>query len=350
MKTTLLRTLLFTTLFTLCCTAFSETTVEVAKTPARPTEKIQNFIQGMVKNHGFSKKKLTALMNKAKYNPNVIARITHPFEKKSWDFYRSFFITKERIEGGVAYLKTHEKTFAAVKKRYGVPPSIIAAIIAVESKFGTHLGKYNELSALTTLAFYYKPRSKFFKKELKHFLLLTRKQKLTPEEIQGSYAGALGIPQFMPSSYRHYAVDYSKNKSIDLINDHNDAIASVANYLKKAGWKTNQPIAVPAKIIGKVPTKLISKRAKPKLTVDQLEDHNVFAVEKEPLKLKAALIAMQNTDSTEYWIVFQNFRAIMRYNPSTTYSLAVYELSQAIKNEKSTASARATSQRAAKRS
>ena len=302
-----------------------------AKTPPRPTKAIQSFIQYMVKKHGFQKDKLTALMKKAKYDPKVIVSIKYPFEKKPWDYYRRYFLSKDRIEGGVEYWKTHLKTLNAVKKHYGVPPDIIIAIIAVESKFGRHTGGYNELNALSTLAFYYPPRSKFFKKELEHYLLLARKEKLSPLKIQGSYAGALGIPQFMPSSYRHYGVDYSKNQSVDLMSNHKDAIASVANYLKQSGWRQDQPVAVPAKIIGKIPQQLISKRARPKYTIEQLEKYQIYPVEKESPKLMAALIAMHSTDSTEYWIVLRNFHAIMKYNPNTTYSLAVYELSRAIK-------------------
>jgi len=270
-------------------------------------------------------------MKKTEYDSKVIESIMRPFEKRPWNFYRSFFLSKERIEGGAKYWKTHLKTLNAVEKRYGVPPNIIIAIIGIESKFGTHTGKHNELNALSTLAFYYPPRSKFFKKELEHYLLLTRREKLSPLEIQGSYAGALGIPQFMPSSYRYYGVDYSKNRSIDLLNDHNDAIASVGNYLKRSGWRRNQSIAVPAKILGKVPENMISDKVHLKHTIAQLEKHNVYPLEKEPRTRRATLIAMHSTDSTEYWIVFRNFRAIMKYNPSTTYSLAIYELSNAIK-------------------
>jgi len=327
MKQKILQTILFPLLFLFSITVLANNT----KIPPRPTKKINAFIQHMVKKYNFNRKELTALMQHAKYNPKVIRSITYPFEKKPWNFYRRFFLTKERIEGGAKYWEQHLKTLNAVKKEYGVNPAVIIAIIAIESKFGKHAGTYNELSALSTLAFYYPKRSKFFKKELIHFLLLTRKEKLPTLEIRGSYAGALGIPQFMPSSYRHYAVDYTKNQSIDLMKNHDDAIASIANYLKRSGWKLNQPVAVPAKISGKVPQQLISKKAIPNYTIKQLEQHKVFPAETESANRKAALIAMQNTDSSEYWIVFRNFRAIMKYNPRTTYSMAVYELSRAIK-------------------
>ena len=229
---------------------------------------------------------------------------------------------------------------------------LLSLLSVLESRFGQHVGTHNELNALTTLSFYYPKRAKFFKSELTHFLLLTRHEKLNPTVLQGSYAGALGIPQFMPSSYRHYGINYSKNHTVDLFTNHADAIASVANYLNQAGWIQNQPIAIPAKNSGKIRKSLISETATPKYTIEQFRRYRVYPVKKQPKQLKAALIAMQNTDSREYWLVFQNFHAIMRYNPRTTYALAVFELSCAIKEayEQQLVTAKSTATTSARKS
>ena len=312
--------------------AQAEPVMKSGATPPRPTKAINQYINQMVTNYHFNKEKLTKIMDQAQYDPQVIHSITHPFEKKPWNFYRKFFVSQERIDNGVAYWQKHRATLKNVKKYYGVPPNVIVSIIGIESFYGQHAGNYNELNALTTLSFYYPKRNKFFQSELTQYLLLTQHEKLNSLVLKGSYAGALGIPQFMPSSYRRYGVDYSKNQSVNLFTNHFDTIASIANYLKQAGWRPGKPVAVPAVIPGNKapPKKLISKTAIPKHTLTQLRYDHIRPIKKMPSHLKAALIAMQNTDSTEYWLVFSNFHAIMKYNPRTTYALAVFELSNAI--------------------
>lgn len=319
------------TLFISANFALASTTPDVI--PPHPTKAIQTYINQLVKKYNFNKTKLTRIMDQAQYNPKVIHWITHPFEKKPWDYYRHFFLRQDRIDNGVVYWNTHRKILSDVQKRYGVDPSVIIAIIGIESFYGKRTGTYNILNALTTLSFYYPKRQKFFKSELTQFLLLTRHEKLNPLNLKGSYAGALGIPQFMPSSYRHYGVDYSNNQSIDLFTNHFDAIASIGNYIDKAGWQPGRPVAVPAIVKKNIPKKLISKSGYPRYTIRQLRRYGIRPETKVPGKTKAALIVMHNTDSDEYWLVFRNFRAIMRYNPRTTYALAVYELSSVIKED-----------------
>lgn len=299
--------------------------------PPRATKAINAYVNQLVKQYKFNKAKLTKIMDHAKYEPMVIHWITHPFEKKPWNFYRKFFVRQDRIDNGVKYWDKHQKIFNDVQDRYGVDPSVIIAIIGIESYYGERAGTYNVLNALTTLSFYYPKRQKFFRSELTEYLRLTRHEKLNLLLLKGSYTGALGIPQFMPSSYRHYGVDYSKNQSIDLFTNHLDAIASIANYIDQVGWVPGRPVAVPAILKRDVPKQLISKTAKPRYTLRQLRRYGIRPSVRIPSNTKAALIAMHNTDSDEYWLVFQNFRAIMRYNPRTTYALAVYELSRAIK-------------------
>ena len=298
--------------------------------PTKPEAK--KFIQLMVKQYNYPKNKLIQLLTHTKLQQDSIDKNERPFEKKPWNFYRRFFLSAARIKHGARYWQHHTKTLQQTKKRYGVAPSVITAIIGVETFYGQHIGKYPVLDTLTTLGFNYPKRGKFYRNELKEYLLLTREKKLSPTSLVGSYSGALGIPQFMPSAYRYYAVKLNKTpRPLNLLTNHEDAIASVANYLKRYKFKQGQLVAVPAKITGKVNPKLLSTSGIPTRTIAQFAKLGVRPVKKVAPNKKAALIAMHNTDGDEYWLVFNNFRSIMRYNPSTTYALAVYQLSEAIK-------------------
>lgn len=292
---------------------------------------MQAFIDQMASKYHFNKRKLTQLLLQAQYIPQVLQSADHPMEKQTWDSYRKYFLSENRIRQGVNYWKTHQQTLQDIQKKYGVDPSIIVAIIGIETLYGKNSGRFQELGALSTLAFAYPQRSSFFQKELKEFLILSRDYHLPPLELKGSYAGALGIPQFMPSSYRYYAVNYSNNNKVDLLHDHSDAIASVANYLKKSGWQENAPIAVPAKAKHEIPAQLISKNAKNHQPLHQWLSYGIKINKPINHQTPAALIALQNTHNKEYWLVFHNFRAILSYNTNITYAMAVYQLSQAIR-------------------
>lgn len=289
------------------------------------------FIEMMVREHHFNKADLIRELNQTPYNPDVIKKITHPFEHKPWSYYRNYFLSKERIDRGIAYWEQHADFLNKVATQYHVEPNIIIAIIGVESLYGTSAGNFSELGTLKTLAFYYPSRSRFFTKELKQYLLLTRKYRLPTLKLTGSYAGALGIPQFMPSSYQHYGVNLNNNRSVDLFNNHNDAIASIANYLSKEGWQWNKPVALPATIRIDSPSKIISSRATPKYTLAELNRYGVTPLKSIKTDDKSAVISLTDPGRTEYWITFRNFRTIMNYNPSTAYAMAVYQLSEAIR-------------------
>ena len=299
----------------------------------KPNGQEEQFITAMVKHYSFKKSYLQDILAKANYNEKVIQSIKAPFEKKPWNFYRSYFVTAKRVELGVAYWQAHAKTLAAVKKKYGVDPSVIVAILGVETLYGKHIGGYSELDALSTLAFHYPPRSSYFTKELKQYLLLSRSEKLPITEIRGSYAGALGIPQFMPSSYRHYGVDFTGNKQVNLMNNNADAIASVANYLKQNGWQRNEPVATAVKKENAaIPQNLISTSAIPKHTLAYFAKRHILSEQHYNKTLPAALVELENgTQPGEYWFTFANFKSIMRYNPSSVYAMAVFQLSEAIK-------------------
>lgn len=296
---------------------------------------MQQFINHMVDQYQFNRAQLNYFMSQADILPVVVHSVEKPMETAvTWDKYRQFFLSPERISGGVNYWQQHQKTLATAQKQYGVDPSVIVAIIGVETLYGSEKERYQVLGALTTLAFYHQARSAFFEKELEQFFLLTRQFQLPVLSLRGSYAGAMGIPQFMPSSYRRFAVSYTNNPHIDLLNNHDDAIMSIANYLYRSGWQANQPVALPAQITHNNPPEwLISKTANSDYRMATLAKFGVTSFEKLSPAQKTALIAMQDTRNREYWLVFPNFSAIMSYNPRTSYALAVYQLSQIIRNQ-----------------
>lgn len=297
--------------------------------PGQPLT-VKEFIDKMVVVNHFDRQELLSLFAQTEYLPEVIDRINKPFEEKPWDFYKNFFITPDRVENGAQYWRKHAATLTKVSKQYGVSPAVIVAIIGIETKYGQERGKFPELRTLATLSFHYPKRAVFFQNELENYLLLTREYHLSPLQLYGSYAGALGIPQFMPSTYRQYAVSYDGNTSVNLWEDHEDAIASIAYYLQKAGWKANQPVAVKAHITSPVSPWLISADAKPVYRLKTLEKYGIRPVTPQSPARKSALIAMHNTHDKEYWITYPNFYAIMAYNPRTTYAMAIYQLSEAI--------------------
>ncbi len=322
-----LRLLTISALLTSSCLAFAYT----APSNQMVDQAKAKFTQNMISQYNFQPAEINRIMQHIKYNPKVIKAITHPAEKKSWKWYKNFFITDSRVTSGIAYWQAHQKTLQQVQEKYGVDPSVIVSIIGIESAYGRNTGGFNTLNALGTLAFYYPRRAAFFQKELAQFLILTREQQIPTMEMTASYAGALGIPQFMPSSYRHYAVDFSGTKHIDLLHDHDDAIASIGNYLKEAGWIKGQPIASHINNQSAVTPNLVSKNTKPQHSLSWYTSYHIHIANIYPNNPKAALVGLDNFDSKEYWLTFKNFDAIMRYNPRVNYAMAIYQLSDKIK-------------------
>lgn len=284
--------------------------------------------QQVITNH-FKQEDLINLFKQAKPQPSIITSMKKPMEKKPWYFYRQHFLTEQRIQQGLYFWHKHEKTLAAVEKTYGVPANIIVAIIGVETQYGANKGKYRVMDALSTLAFNYPARANYFKSELTHFLLLTRDQKIHPLSVYGSYAGAIGFPQFMPSSYRHYAVGYVSNDHIDLANNTDDAIASVGNYLQKNGWQANQPIAVPTQVKS-IWHWLLTQNKKPKRPISHFAEFGLVPSQPIDYDLPAMLVKLKNEQGNEYWLGLNNFYVITRYNTSSLYAMAVYQLGQKI--------------------
>lgn len=287
---------------------------------------VRQFIERMVDRHQFDRTELKRLLDEAELRQDVIDAITRPYESKPWYQYRPIFVTEKRIARGVLFWQEHSAVLTRAEQKYGVPPEIITAIIGVESFYGKHKGRYRVLDALATLGFDYPRRSKFFRKELEHYLLMTREEGIDPRSVKGSYAGAMGKPQFISSSYREYAVDFSGDGRRDLWNDTADAIGSVANYFRRHGWRQGAPIASPASVDGWAYKKVIRKNLKPKLTLAELASHGVTTDTTKDRALKGSLIELENRDGNEYWIGYRNFYVISRYNHSALYSMAVYQL------------------------
>jgi membrane-bound lytic murein transglycosylase B len=297
---------------------------------ARP--EVQSFIREMTAKHDFDPNRLNAVFENARAQPEIIELMTRPAESKPWHAYREIFLTPERTRGGVEFWNTHAQTLNRAEQRYGVPPEVIVAIIGVETLYGGNTGRHKVLEALATLAFDYPRRATFFRGELINYLLLTREEGMDPLVLRGSYAGAMGLPQFIPSSFRAYAVDFDEDGRRDLWANPEDAIGSVGNYLSKNGWGRDPSIAMAAWVEGERYRSLVSvKPVKPKYSIQQLRQRGVIPRGPASDEVRATLFAMEGKLGPEYWLGFHNFYVITRYNRSLLYALAVYQLSAAIR-------------------
>lgn len=291
---------------------------------------VREFIDLMVSKHHFAKQDLEHIFAAARTSSKIIEAITRPAESKPWYEYRPIFLTKKRIRDGIEFLNHNRESLKKAENEYGVPPEIITAIIGVESFYGQHKGGYRVIDSLTTLAFDYPERGQFFRSELEQFLLMAREEKRDPLEFMGSYAGAMGQPQFIASSFRSYAVDFDRDGRRDLWNNIDDIIGSIANYFKRHGWQQGAPIASRATVSGQDYRQLADKGLKPYIRIDELAREGVSVDTALPGQNKAALIALTQKDGMEYWVGLNNFYVITRYNHSALYAMAVYQLSQEI--------------------
>ncbi len=288
---------------------------------------VQQFIQRMVSEDHFDPKYLDRLFDKVELQPSIIPTITKPAEGKDWPAYKTIFISDKRVADGYQYWKKHVKVLDRLQERYGVPPSIVVAVLGTETFYGDQQGQYRVMDVLTTLAFDYPPRQAFFRKELAEYLRLVREYDLAPFSLKGSYAGAIGMPQFMPSSYRYYAVTYEGNHSINLQKNNNDIMASVANYLKKNGWHAGEPILAPVSIAKKNALHQIKPNTPPTKTLRQLYDEGFHTEGHYNPDLKANIVMLNAPGEPLYYMGFNNFYTILRYNVSPNYGMAVYTLS-----------------------
>ncbi len=281
----------------------------------------------MVTKHQFNRAELERVFALAQHQPSVIESISRPATLKPWPEYRASFVNPERIRFGLEFWRKHRQILQSAEQKYGVPQEIILAVIGVETVYGRDAGKYRVLDALTTLAFDYPRRGDFFRSELENYLLLARDEQYDLLDMRGSYAGAMGIPQFMPSSHRKYAVDFNGNHKIDLLNEPADAIGSVANYLHGYGWASGKRVAVRARTDEKFSGGDI---ATPR-TLAAWSASGIAASVSISQEEAARLTDFTVPEGKEYWLAFNNFDVITRYNNSDFYAMSVFQLAEALK-------------------
>jgi len=312
---------------------------------------IRFFVDNIVKKHKLDRAKLTGLFSDVSYQQTALSFYnksikpipekcdpkkprTVCYSKGSWDRYSFNLLKASKVQKGKAYMIKHKKTLDRAYKKYGVPPEYITAIIGIESHYGANTGKYPVFDTLATLAFEPNRRNDFFKKELIEFLKMTQREKVDPSKVKGSYAGAIGLGQFMPSNYKSLAVDFNRDGRVSM-NNHTDAIGSIAHYFKKSGWKKNEEVAIPVSFLGhryfgkKTGYKYKYTRASlPELKPKQFTTYNDTVY----------LIKLQRASRDELWYGTKNFYAITRYNHSDYYAMAVHQLAEKIAGKSNSSS------------
>ncbi len=293
---------------------------------------VKEFIAHMTDTSSFKKRQLRKLLKAAQSQPAIIEAMDRPAEKaKQWFEYRPIFVSERRIREGTDFWIAHRQALDRASVRTGVAPEYLAAILGVETYYGRLTGSYRVLDALATLAFDYPARAKFFRDELEQFLLLTRDARLDPLSVKGSYAGAMGAPQFMPSNYRRYAVDADADGHIDLWTNWPDVCASVGYYLKEHGWNAGEPVLSEATVAPGKAAELDGRQLALSETVGSLRTKGVNFDSPLPEDAPALLIAADDTDGVHWRVGYNNFYVITRYNHSALYAMAVYELAAAVK-------------------
>ena len=300
-----------------------------------PDQLRAEFIDMMVKRHGFARDEVKRILYKAQLRRPILEAISRPAEKTlNWTAYRAIFVTQSRIQEGVAFWNGHADALRRAEQEYGVPAEINVAILGVETRYGTHTGNYRVLDALHTLGFHYPRRGAFFREQLGHFLRFSREEDIDPTMPTGSYAGAMGMPQFMPDSFRSYAIDFDGDGHRDIWHDPDDVIGSVANYfVKKGDWRRGQPVAFPVAGAPEDAAALVAAGARPSLDAQRLSAAGVD-ISAVPDGARVSLLDFDTDAGTEYWLGLDNFYAIMRYNPRTKYAMAVYQLAEAIREQR----------------
>ncbi len=305
----------------------SASAMEVAKYPV-----IESIIDNLATKHGYPKSELLQVFSKVRLRPSVVAAIKKPYEALPWNRYRKLFVTDTHIRDGMDFWHRHNATLARAERKFGVPQHVIVAIIGVETRYGQSMGRHRVLDSLTTLVVQYPRRRAFFSDELEQFLLLTWEEGLDPLRVKGSYAGAMGVPQFIASSYRHYAIDFNGDQRRDLIGQTEDAIGSVANYLHRHRWQVGKPIAGDAVVNQtSVADQFVTDKLKTNSTVARLSKAGISSSVPLNGASPAALVRLDNGGMPEYRIVFSNFYVITKYNRSIHYAMAVFELAEELR-------------------
>jgi len=301
-----------------------------AQQPNEPHPGSELFVAKVAEAHSLDAQGLRELLAGGEYKQSIIDAITRPAEGKPWHEYRQIFLTGRRIGEGKTFWREHAQLVQQIASEFAIPPEVILSIAGVETSYGRITGNYRVLDALVTLGFYYEKRGAFFRGELEELVKLADEEDITLTEVTGSYAGAMGLGQFIPSSYRAYAVDFDADNKRDLWRSRADALASIANYLKVHKWQPGAAIAVPANITGDA-DKLVDGNLKPSRTIAELRAMGVNTDQALDDDLKASVIRLDGVDGPEYWLGLQNFYVITRYNRSPLYAMAVTQLSQALR-------------------
>jgi len=294
---------------------------------------VLSFIEFMQKKHGFLKKELTELFSSAKFQEKVIRIMNRqPEGTMTWYQYKEMMVTKERANSGEFFINSYREDLKRAEDIYGVPAEVIASIIGIETRYGKITGNIRVIDSLATLSFNYPRREKFFRKQLEEFILLGREESLDIKKIKGSIAGAMGYGQFMPDSYRKYAVDFDFDGRRDILNNPIDAIGSVANFLSKKGkWEPNTEIVLKAKVL-KNQSPTFPSSFKPHMTVRELKKIGLEPFSRLSRNTLVVPIELEGEKGKEYWLGLKNYHALSRYNRSKLYIMAVAEFSYSLEN------------------
>lgn len=325
------RILIFLSVF---CFIAAARSAPPAQKPYGKRADVRSFIRDMVGQHGFVERELAFLFSRARREPAILAAIAPQKDPRarSWQAYRARFLSEARIAEGAEFRRRNAAALERAAQEHGVPEEIIVAILGIETAYGRQMGAYRVIDALSTLAFDYPPRAEFFRGELEQYLLYARETGIDVFSVRGSYAGAIGIPQFMPGSYRRFAVDFDDDGVVNLRLSAPDAIGSVANFLAKHGWRRGERIELPARVTGEAYRKLVESGPEPTLTLGELKGFGVETRSELALGTPVALIELESPGAaTEYRIGLRNFYVLTRYNRSALYAAAVVDLAREIK-------------------
>ncbi len=310
-------------------TALSVPVLPVLAQPVLRSE-YETFVDELVAKHGLDRATLRRLFAQIRPQPSIIRAMNAPSTSRPWHVFRKNHVDAVHINGGVKFWTQHAATLARATREFGVPEEIITATIGIETHYGGYTGNFRILDALATLAFDYPKRAEFFRDELEQFVLMGKEMSLDLANLRGSYAGAMGIPQFMPSSYRKFAIDFDGDGQRNLWSNVADVIGSVANYYKLHEWQPGEAIVVPARVSATPDASLVDDIT-PKTPISEFRKLGIQPAADVKDSALAALLPLETETGMQYWFGLKNFYVITRYNRSTNYAMAVYEIAQGIK-------------------